>query len=115
MKPPKKNGPIRRSKAAKLVHAIMEYVYAHLGSDLHEKKVAVLFKISTSTLRYAFKVHGMSYHQFVEEQRMKEARRLIEEERLLVKEAMYQMGYKNRSTFIDAFKKYYGKNPSSFQ
>lgn len=111
----KKNGPIRRSKAAKLVQAISEYVPAHLDSDLDERTVAALFRTSPSTIRYAFGLQGLQYHQYVEAQRMKEARRLIEEERLFVKEAMYATGYRSRSTFSRAFKRYFGKNPSDFQ
>lgn len=115
MKSPKKNGPARKSKAARLVLGVAEYVGNNLGSNLDEKSVAGIFKISTSTLRYAFKIYGQPYHEFVQEKRMLEARRLIEEERLLIKEAMHQTGYRNRATFRNAFKKYFGKNPSAFQ
>lgn len=115
MKSQKKNGKIRKNKAARLVMEVMNYVNENLGSNLQEKRVAGVFKVSKSTLRYAFKVQGMAYHQFVEEQRMQEARRLIEEERQLIKEAMHQTGYRNRSTFMNAFKKHFGNLPSSFQ
>lgn len=115
MKTQKKNGKIRKSKAAKLVLGVMNYVNENLGSNLQEKEVAALFKVSKSTLRYAFKVQGLGYHQFVEGQRMQEARRLIGEERLLIKEAMHLTGYRNRSTFMNAFKKHFGRKPSSFQ
>lgn len=111
----KKNGETRKRKAVKLLIEVTGYVNENLGSDLQEKSVAGIFKISVSTLKYVFKIQGLSYHQFVEEQRMQEARRLIEEERLLIKEAMHQTGYKNRATFMNAFKKYFGKKPSAFQ
>lgn len=93
----------------------MEYVNSHLGSDLNEKKVASHFRTSPSTIRYAFGIHHLQYHLYVEQQRMEEARRLIEQERYFVKEAMYATGYKSRSTFCRAFKRYFGKNPSEFQ
>lgn len=111
----KKNGHVRKRKAARLVWDVMQYVNCNLEKDLHEKAVAALFKTSTSTLRYAFSLQGISYHQFVDQQRMIEARRLIVKERLRIKEAMYQTGYKNRSTFNKAFQKHFGKNPSAFQ
>jgi len=111
----KTNGHVRKRKADRLVREVMQYVNDNLEKDLHEKTVAAFFKISTSTLRYAFNLQGIPYHQFVEQQRMIEARRLIDKERLLIKEAMYQTGYKNRSAFNKAFKKHFGKNPSDFQ
>lgn len=101
-------------KPAKLISRVVAYIKENIGNDLREKSVSETFRISTSTLRHSFKsYYGVSYRTFVESQRMARARKLIEHDGMFVKEAMHETGYKNRVTFSKAFKRYFGKNPSS--
>lgn len=96
------------------VKGLIEYIKENPGKDLREKNVAALFQVSESTLRHHFKQQlGVAYHEFVETQRMAKAYQLLVEEGMLVKEAMYMTGYRNRSTFIRAFKKHFNTTPSS--
>lgn len=110
--PPDKE--IYNQKPARLIARVVAYINENIGNDLREKCVSETFRISTSTLRHSFKsYYGISYRTFVERQRMAKARKLIEQDGMFVKEAMHESGYKNRVTFSKAFKRYFGKNPSS--
>lgn len=112
----KSNGQKLKKTTSRLGERITNYIKENLSNELHEKKVAELFRISTSTLRHCCKaVHGISYRQYIEKQRMMKARKLIEEDGMLIKEAMAQTGYKNRATFINAFNRNFGRKPSAFK
>jgi len=60
---------------------------------------------------------GMNFYHFLNKYRTGEARRLIEENRnygLSLEKIMYKSGFRSRSVFIGAFKKYTGMTPGQF-
>ncbi|MGN6210964.1 helix-turn-helix domain-containing protein [Parafilimonas sp.] len=59
-------------------------------------------------------VFGMGIYDYYQHLRMKEAARLLREEKLSVSEAGYQMGFENLSHFTRVFEKHIGKKPKKY-
>ena len=75
--------------------------------------LAQRFGINTNKLMNLFrKIFGKSIFEFITDQRMNYARKLLSEEGYLVTEASRNVGYKNPNHFSSAFKKRFGVNPS---
>ena len=59
-------------------------------------------------------VFGMGIYEYYQHLRMKEAARLLRDERLSVSEVGYQMGFENLSHFSRVFEKHIGKKPKKY-
>lgn len=95
------------------VERIKDYVYKNLSADLHAAAVSERFGISPISLQYLFLKHlKTSFRLYVEVNRMRCAYNLILNQGMLIKEAMYLTGYKNKSTFQRAFKRHFKISPS---
>jgi AraC-like DNA-binding protein len=94
---------------------IKEYVWANLAADLSSRTIAQKFGFNESTLRYLFQSEeDESFHDYVERMRMAKALQLLSEGKW-VKEAMREVGYSNRGTFNNAFKRRFKHTPGSFK
>ena len=59
---------------------------------------------------------GMNFNDFINEYRVEEAKKLfLHSNDLLIKEIMYDSGFRSTSTFNSAFKKFTGMSPSKFR
>lgn len=79
----------------------------NLAKSVHmnENKLQALFR----------KLYGKGVFEYRRDARLEEARRLILEERLQIKEVYSLTGYKSISAFITEFKKYFGYSPGSLK
>jgi AraC-like DNA-binding protein len=59
-------------------------------------------------------IFGMGIYDYYQHLRMKEAARLLRDEKLSVSEAGYQMGFENLSHFSRVFEKHIGKKPKRY-
>lgn len=59
-------------------------------------------------------VFGMGIYDYYQHLRMKEAARLLRDEKLSVSEVGYQMGFENLSHFSRVFEKHIGKKPKKY-
>jgi|UniRef100_F4C325 AraC-type DNA-binding domain-containing proteins len=59
-------------------------------------------------------VFGMGIYDYYQHLRMKEAARLLRDEKLSVSEVGYQMGFENLSHFTRVFEKHIGKKPKKY-
>jgi len=59
-------------------------------------------------------IFGMGIYDYYQHLRMKEAARLLRDEKLSVSEAGYQMGFENLSHFSRIFEKHIGKKPKKY-
>lgn len=59
-------------------------------------------------------VFGMGIYDYYQNLRMKEAARLLRDEKLSVSEVGYQMGFENLSHFTRVFEKHIGKKPKKY-
>jgi AraC-like DNA-binding protein len=59
-------------------------------------------------------VFGMGIYEYYQHVRMKEAARLLREERISVSEVGYQLGFENLGHFTKIFKRHIGKKPKQY-
>ena len=82
------------------------------GSIAELKQIAGMNELK---LRKIFKqVFGMGIYEYYQHFRMKEAARLLRDEKLTVSEAGNQMGFENLSHFSRMFEKHIGKKPKKY-
>ena len=96
---------------------IMETKAPYLDSDLRLKDLAVALGINrhhaSQIINESFK---MSFYEFVNNYRVEEAERLINNRRdLKLTDIGYRAGFNNRVTFYKAFKHKNGISPSEFR
>ncbi|MEO6134159.1 MAG: AraC family transcriptional regulator [Ginsengibacter sp.] len=96
------------------IERIKIYINETLSGDLRATTVSQKFELSVSTLLHLFQQQQkQSYHQYVEDVRMGKAFYLVQQGKR-VKEVIHATGYKNRSTFYNAFKKKFKHPPRYF-
>lgn len=119
--------------------AIIQRMFEQIGSKLSNKEVAELRKVkaymeehfaenitleSISAMIYMnpyyfssfFKKHtGKNFKQYLTEERMKQAIRLLLRTDLMIYEIAEAVGYNNARHFSDMFKKLYGKLPQEYR
>ena len=98
----------------------MQEVKTYLNKNfLDEHSISCLaqkFGTNTNKLMNLFKkVFGKSIFEYIVEQRMDHARKLLREEGMPVAEVSRHLGYKNPNHFSTAFKKRFGVNPSVYR
>jgi two-component system, response regulator YesN len=104
-----------RSAAAKIIQEAILYVKSNLDQDLSISTCAKEVHLSPSYFAGLFKkVTGMAFSQFVTQERMEMAKRLLLEDRQ-IQEIAESLGYVERRYFTDVFKKYTQMTPSEFK
>lgn len=104
-----------RSAAAKIIQEAIHYVKSNLDQDLSLSACAKAVHLSPSYFASLFKkVAGMAFSQFVTQERMELAKRLLLEDRQ-IQEIADSLGYVERRYFTDVFKKYTQMTPSEFK
>lgn len=96
-----------------IAHELKDHLSQSFLEDHSLGGLAQHFGTNTNKLMNVFKkVFGKSIFEFITDQRMDHARKLLTEEGLLVTEVARTIGYKNPNHFSTAFKKKFGMNPS---
>ncbi|MBT2763426.1 response regulator [Paenibacillus sp. ISL-20] len=104
-----------RSAAAQIIQEAIHYVKSNLDQDLSLSACAKGVHLSPSYFAGLFKkVTGMAFSQFVTQERMEVAKRLLLEDRQ-IQEIAESLGYVERRYFTDVFKKYTQMTPSEFK
>lgn len=97
------------------VERIKEYVLNNLAADLSAGNVAGKFGLKVASLRRLFQgKEEESFHAYVERVRMTKSLQLLSEGKW-VKEVIPAIGYKNKCTFNNAFKKRFKHSPRFFK
>jgi two-component system, response regulator YesN len=72
--------------------------------------------LSVSRFQHLFKKEiGVSFTQYVKQQRLRKARKLLEATHLRIKEIRAQIGECNEKKFLQNFKKTYGVTPTEYR
>ncbi|MCK8495098.1 AraC family transcriptional regulator [Spirosoma sp. RP8] len=78
-------------------------------------ELAVSARMSPSKLKRLFKqIFGNSLFSYYQDFRMREAARLLKEEKLSVSEVGYRLGFTNLSHFSRVFNEHIGRNPKQY-
>lgn len=99
----------------KFVDRVELYVAKNIRQNMRVTEIAARFSISPASLqRLCHKYLQQSFRKYLEDTRMKLAMKLLRRGKS-VKEAMYAVGYRYRSTFNNAFIRKYHFPPSYFK
>ncbi len=102
-------------KDIQMIYKVKDHMLKHLETPQTIEILAEFAGMSASKLKRLFKqIFGKGVFSYYQEFRMKEAARLLKEERLSVSEVGYQLGFSNLSHFTRVFKEHIGMNPKKF-
>ena len=97
------------------IYKVKEQMLEHLETPPVINELAVCANISPSKLKRLFKqIFGNSIFSYYQEFRMKEAARLLKEEKLTVSDVGYKLGFTNLSHFSRVFKEHIGIKPKQY-
>ena len=86
-----------------------------LGIPPTIRELAISANMSPTKLKRLYKqIFGNSIFSYYQEFRMKEAARLLKDEKLSVSEVGYQLGFTNLSHFSRVFNEYAGMKPKRY-
>ena len=95
---------------------VCEYIDKNLDKELSLSDVAELVNMSESAFSHFFKKRtGMSYINYVNNQRIAKACTLLAETTLSAAEICYDCGFNNKSNFIRIFNKKKGMTPIEYR
>jgi AraC-like DNA-binding protein len=97
------------------IYEVKEEMLEHLETPPVIKELADSANMSPSKLKRLFKqIFGNSIFSYYQEFRMKEAARLLKEEKLSVSDVGYKLGFTNLSHFSRVFKEHIGMKPKQY-
>jgi two-component system response regulator YesN len=100
-----------------LIRRAKEYIEQHYSNpDLSLNEVAARVNLSASHFSVVFsQVTGQNFKEYLTENRMNEARKLLRTTSLRSADIAYQVGYNDPHYFSSVFKKYTGLSPLEFR
>ncbi|GAB2687766.1 AraC family transcriptional regulator [Mucilaginibacter koreensis] len=102
-------------KEIKAVYLVRHKIVSSLNKPSTIIELKQIAGMNELKLRKIFtQVFGMGIYDYYQHLRMKEAARLMREERLTVSEAGYAMGFENLGHFTKVFEKHIGKKPKKY-
>ena len=100
---------VRKIKNAK------EYLLKQMDAPPGLKELAKISGLNEFQLKAGFKeVYGNTVYGYLLDQKMDQARTLLDSGKFQVNEVAYKMGYANTSHFIAAFRKKFGVTPKKY-
>lgn len=97
------------------VDAVRQYLSRHGGPLPRMNAVAEAFSLSVRTFRNRLSLHGTSFQVLLDEQRQAQARILLRETDVSVKEIAYRLGFRESSNFSRVFKRWTGVTPLDYR
>lgn len=99
-----------------LMDKIMQAVNQHLAdSDLTIERITQEVGISRTQLHRKMKeITGLSATEFIRNQRIEQAARLIREQQINITQVAYSVGFNNQAHFSTVFKRYFGLTPTQY-
>lgn len=100
----------------KQVKTIVEYIQAHLQSDLSLYQIADQIGVSPYYLAHTFKgTTGISPHQYVLHCRLEHAQRLLRDTQMSIAAISYEVGFGNQSHMTTVFRKSLNLTPRMYR
>ena len=96
---------------------LIGYINANLDKSLTARHLAVRSQLSETVLQKQFRqLYGMPIYKYVLEQRMLKAQQMLTSPALYtVEQIAMECGYSNKSNFVNAFKKRFGKSTNYYR
>ncbi len=100
----------------KRIRKAKQLLLSNVSEPLTISQLSKKVGLNEFKLKNGFKdIYGAPIHTYLNEYRMQEAIRLLEECNYTVNEIAYMLGYNKPSNFIAAFKKKYGLTPKKYE
>jgi len=98
------------------IYHVRDKILSELDKSPVIKDFADLIAMSESKFKRLFKqIFGDSFFSYYQKFRMREAARLLKENKMTVSEVGYSLGFSNLSHFAKVFKEHYAVKPKAFQ
>lgn len=98
------------------IYKVRDSILTDISKTPVIKELALQIGMSESKFKRLFKqIFGDSFFSYYQKFRMKEAARLIKENKMSVSEVGFSMGFSNLSHFAKVFHEHIGMKPKSFQ
>ena len=98
------------------IKAAIAYIHKHLSEPITLTSVSEAVSINSAYLSDLFKKEvNMNFNQYITEQRMKSAKKLLKNTDLSIQEISERCGYKSVAYFSNSFKKCSGIKPSEYR
>lgn len=95
---------------------IIEWVRLNLNNHISSSKIAETFHYNPDYLTRLFKSKtGMRLHEYINTLRLSQAKLLIYQSNLSIKEIAYSVGFEDEKYFMKLFKSYEGLTPNSYR
>lgn len=95
---------------------VLEYIEAHIASDLTLEVLAEVARLSPHHLCHLFKDSlGISIHQYVLKERIRVAKQILVEEDTTLADTAMATGFANQSHFTVVFRRYTGTTPRKYR
>ncbi|GAA5236698.1 response regulator transcription factor [Verticiella sediminum] len=109
-------GSERRERDQALVAAATRYLSDHLAQPPRMQELAHRLGTNEKRLTRAFKTHlGKGGYEFLREQRLAVARRLLRETDLSIADIAGEIGFSSAANFATAFREHSGSTPSAYR
>lgn len=111
------NGKLLAKEDRELIQAAIEVIWENIGNpEFNPENLADSLQISTRSLYRKFKdLDILSPKDFIKEQRIVYAARLMQNPNLTIQEIMYSAGFTTRSHFYKEFTKHYNQSPGDYR
>lgn len=105
-----------QERAHAVIRSLCDYVRAHPDHDLSLVRLAERYHFNPSYLSRFFKQEmGLNLSEFIDDCRIREAKRLLGDPQLMVREVAARVGYEAAHSFTRFFKKWTGMTPQEFK
>ncbi|OWA37051.1 DNA-binding response regulator [Saccharibacillus sp. O16] len=105
-----------QERAHAVIRSLCDYIREHLDHDLSLVRLAERYHFNPSYLSRFFKQEmGLNLSEFIDDCRIREAKRLLTDPHLMVREVAVQVGYEAAHSFTRFFKKVTGMTPQEFK
>jgi len=102
-------------KEIRAIYKVRDKIAASLHQPSTTAELKRISGMNELKMRKIFtQIFGMGIYDYYQHLRMKEAARLLRDEKLSVSEAGYKMGFENLSHFSRVFEKHIGKKPKKY-
>lgn len=106
----------KETKVSAVISEAMAYIKGNHQKDIRLKDVAEIVSISPQYFSKIFKDElGVNFIDYLTSIRMNEAKTMLREGQLSIKEICYKIGYNDPNYFSRLFKKVEGISPTEFQ
>jgi YesN/AraC family two-component response regulator len=107
---------VEKEPSASIIDIVKRYVQDRLDQNITLKEISNQLHFNSTYLGQKFKRHmNMTFNEYVLQQRMEKAKRLLQETDMRIYEIAHQVGYSEVDWFYKKFKEYVGTSANEYR